>query len=116
MAVVSGTQPKTCVRAATSSSSREPRNDSPAVEVRAPSSSGLIGPSGSGRHPHAGGAWGGGVRPEEVIDKLTERIADRMRAELKLELQVSELILLTDLDQSSRLLARRRRTRRCSNE
>ncbi|GAX84640.1 hypothetical protein CEUSTIGMA_g12061.t1 [Chlamydomonas eustigma] len=43
--------------------------------------------SGTGRHPHQGATWGGGVRPEEVIDKLTERIADRLRSELKLELQ-----------------------------
>jgi len=31
--------------------------------------------------------WSGHIRPEEVIDKLTERIADRMRNELRLELQ-----------------------------
>ena len=30
----------------------------------------------------------GGVKPEEVIDRLTERITDRLRGELKLELQV----------------------------
>ncbi|KAG2426898.1 hypothetical protein HXX76_012685 [Chlamydomonas incerta] len=29
----------------------------------------------------------GGVKPEEVIDRLTERITDRLRGELKLELQ-----------------------------
>lgn len=30
----------------------------------------------------------GGVKPEEVIDRLTERITDRLRNELKVELQV----------------------------
>lgn len=31
-----------------------------------------------------------GVRPEEVLDQLTERIAVRLRTELKAELQVRE--------------------------
>ena len=40
---------------------------------------------------HSSSQWGvavSGLRPEAVIDKLTERITDRLRTELKLELQV----------------------------
>ncbi|KAG2431653.1 hypothetical protein HYH02_013230 [Chlamydomonas schloesseri] len=57
------------------------------------------GAAGSGPGAMGGGGGGGGgvlpatlggvggVKPEEVIDRLTERITDRLRGELKLELQ-----------------------------
>lgn len=35
-----------------------------------------------------GAAQWGAVRPEDVIDKLTQRLADKLRSELRLEMQV----------------------------
>ncbi|GFH07176.1 RING-type domain-containing protein, partial [Haematococcus lacustris] len=40
-----------------------------------------------GYRQHAAGELHGGIRAEQVIDKLTERITDRLRLELKVELQ-----------------------------
>ncbi|GLI67892.1 hypothetical protein VaNZ11_012216 [Volvox africanus] len=67
----------TCVSAAASTSST--------MGTIVPHMSGIVG-SVAGVLPSTLGGVGG-VKPEEVIDRLTERITDRLRSELKVELQ-----------------------------
>lgn len=70
-----------------SSSSSPARSDSPGADAPRGSAYAYgLGPGPAVRHAPSVGV--GGVRAEEVIDRLTERLTDRLRVELRAELEV----------------------------